>query len=191
MGEVFGLWRVFNLILLLGAFLGPWIPSCADSISQYEPYTGIQVVERTAVSVTKISLEHILLDVMDIAFLVAVACTLAYSAANVSAVFVKAGTWRRGRIGLLAGAMLGNGIAALVFSHTYMPFTRLMWGYWTMWAGLISSGALEAMDWQVDREQSGHGASRGGQMALAHYRTRETNSVVDERAKSKRENPPG
>jgi hypothetical protein len=142
---IFILSRALNVTLLLGAFLGPWLPTCFFCSSYGPPESGLLFVHGFLEQLVD-SIEFPW-SIFNLFLLSGVVRIWFYSLKNII-MLVFSTEWRSGRPILLAGSLVANLITALLIGSWLVLF---LWGYWLMWVGLISSTVLETVVLTADQ----------------------------------------
>jgi hypothetical protein len=147
-------WRIFNTLVILFGFIGPWLRGCDPEGGPGPELSGFELA-RVSVSVLSDNWQAMLRELASpdnsaplfLGFLV---CALGFCAyGGISLIQAITGRLSGTRRQIWRVVPLAIGILSLLGVSIYwrlMGGADLLWGYWLTWAGSASSLAAEAYD---------------------------------------------
>ncbi len=148
------------MALLVVGFLGPWIP---DGCSDTGTYNGVRITWFTLWAIVEWPGEFLLNGFPFRFLLVGLICIYCYLAVNLLAIVLRRQPLkRRALVTVFSGAAIGILVPAIEHVQPTGTFSSLLWGYWLIWVGLLSSMALEkvAADRVNDTDADARSASK-------------------------------
>lgn len=135
-------WKMLNALLLLTAFVAPWLRACSNDDSTLT--NGLGITTLAATFAVKSSWADPLIPIMYFAIFVGLVALLFYTLIY-SLLHFRPNSSRHLRIRI---CMLCAGVSAVLLVRliTLKDHTEMLWGYWFMWVALVFSIVFEIVN---------------------------------------------